>query len=837
MTSTARNRAAVAALLFLAGLLLLIVAFLLKVPQPTGFVLYGRTSLLDPSSAGFGGETRGENYDALLDSLYASGNVTTAIGDKLWVPWFGRSDSCGPADLKSGSSCNSGETIDFTHNCMVTDEFSQVGILVAMGQDQARMDRFYNTVQAINSTHGRIPAWRVYRSGSSIEQCRSGINGNCDTASDATARFIIALFTASDNSYFTNATQKALYGELARNLSAAFLQHEVLQSCKQSSLGYGDICYWLAAGSNAKSGGFGSTDFAYTGYYADAIIAMLQACTQTGNATYCDVARNFTLNYLQASYPSGKSLAANGFRVPPGRSFKWVNTTGVPVAQCTNTCSPDQWDGADAPRALGMCQANYYASLVNVTLPLLGEYCVAWGNRYMNNTNSAPYQYYANGTNSGSYQSGYFAQGLEALFQAGGHNQAFFQPTVDHALSHYSTATRTWDYQACFGVYMQAFAVRALGFGIGRDLDSFPPVSANLSGSQNSSNQTNQTLRNISFASVSPSGPVTIAEPQNRSFSYTLDNPDNLSATATWYLNGTNQTAAYNQSSYLFVGNYSAAGSWNITVVVNSPQNAVTHPFLLTVTDTPPNASNGTNGTMANGSLTILSTPASAAITLNGASRGSAPTTLSLAAGTYTVNLTLANYTPNWTTITLHANETMTVSLTLSPIANNGTGNSTQNQSQPAPNPPSPRGSGGGGGGFLPTTNTTAAKSGASADNGSNTTRVTQVTQLSSTVNPDVGTGATRAGSATAGAPSAETVPPVIESPAARAGQAAFPLLLVIGTLLIIASVVLGAIAWRMPKDADEKGAETRPSSGGMEAGTEPASPEGEEEPKGPIEL
>ena len=415
----------------------------------------------------------GVTYDSLVDALFAGGSATTTVGNNLWVPWFGRSDTCGLADLKSGSSCNSGGQIDFSHNCMVTDEFSQVGILVAMGQDQARMDRFYNTVRAIGTSFGNLPGWRVYRNGDVLEQCRSGINGNCDTASDADARIIIALFTASDNPLFTDQAQKAKYDTLARQLSAAFLQYEVEQTCRQSSLGYGDICYWLAAGSQAKKGGLGSTDFGYTGYYADAIIAMLQACTQTGNATYCAAAGNFTLNYLQAAKFNGRD-----FTVPPGRSFKWVNTNGVPAAQCTSNCLPDAWDGADAPRALGMCQANYYSRLINYPLPGLQQYCTVWGNRYMNDTKSAPLQYYQNGLKSAPSQSGYFAQGLEALFQAGGHNTALFQPTLDNALSHYSPSTRTWDYQACFGVYMQAFAIRALGVGSGRDMTGFPVVGA-----------------------------------------------------------------------------------------------------------------------------------------------------------------------------------------------------------------------------------------------------------------------------------------------------------------------------------------------------------------------
>jgi hypothetical protein len=433
------------------------------------FFVSAQPSLLDPTSSGFGGMTRGQNYDHLLDTLYSNSNVVTTMGDELWVPWYSRSDRCSAFDLKSGSSCNAGMTIDLTHNCMVTDEFSQVGVLTAMGRDQVRMDWFFNTVLDIKSKYGSIPAWRVFRNGDAIEACRSGVNGNCDTASDATARIMIALFTASENPLFPNEGTKAKYDSLARQLAKDFLHYEVLYECRPSSLGYGDICYWLAAGSGAKSGGLASTDFGYTGYYADAIIAMLQACAQTGNQTYCQVAKDFTLNYLQAARYDGAS-----FTVPPGRSFKWVNSFGnVPLAQCTSGCSPDKWDDADAPRAFGMCQANYYAQLMGVTLPGLDGYCDVWGQQFMTKPTSTVVQYYANGAAAVSAQSGFFAQGLEALYQIGGHDPSLFQPTLDSALGHYSPLTKTWDYQSCFGVYQQAFAIRALGVGIGRDELSF----------------------------------------------------------------------------------------------------------------------------------------------------------------------------------------------------------------------------------------------------------------------------------------------------------------------------------------------------------------------------
>lgn len=435
----------------------------------------GAGPLLDPASQGFGGESRSANYDQLLDAFYsnpaAATTIPTATGAALWVPWYSSSSFCTESYLQRGASCDAGRTIDSTHNCMVTDELSQVGILASMGNDQLRMDEYVNTLRATKSTNGNIPAWRVYRNGNTIEACRPGINGNCDTASDATARMIISLYTAAANDKFADAQKKLEYRQFADALAADFARYEIVDTCMQGSNGRGTICHWLAAGSEAARGGVGVTDFAYTGYYPDAITAMLQACSNTGNTRYCSIAGNLTLNYLQAAKFDG-----NKFTVPPGRSFRWTTLNGIATAECTHTCNPVEWDGADAPRAVAMCEANYYAKHIGYTLPGLDQYCSLWAKQYMSDPASAPIQYKEDGSPV-RYESSYFAQGLQALFHTGA-KPALFAETLDNALAHYSTTTKTFDWTACFGVYHQAFPVRALGVGIGRNLASFPPLNS-----------------------------------------------------------------------------------------------------------------------------------------------------------------------------------------------------------------------------------------------------------------------------------------------------------------------------------------------------------------------
>lgn len=357
--------------------------------------------------------------------------INSQQGDLLWVPWFTRDDVCSVNDLHSGSSCNSGQQIDFLHNCMVSDEFSQVGILYAYGDDPATFERFYNTVLAIRSSNGVIPAWRIYRDNELISACRSGVNSNCDTASDATARIIIALYAGAQT--FSNAT----YADLADKLAQDHIKYETV---KVSYLVSGnDITYWLAAGAGSASGGRSSTDFGYTGYFPDAILAMQQACAHTGNQTFCDAAIDYQEQYLLAAGWDGTH-----FTTPPGRSWKWVGTTAV----CTNTCSPTQWDSADAPRALAMC------GLSNLTSDMQA-YCAAW-RQIMSPTNT-PIQFAPDGSIT-NRQSSYFAQGLAAQFYK--NDAENFSTAVTSALNHYGNGV--WDNQQCFGIYGKAFSLRAL---------------------------------------------------------------------------------------------------------------------------------------------------------------------------------------------------------------------------------------------------------------------------------------------------------------------------------------------------------------------------------------
>lgn len=431
-------------------------------------------SILDPNegkTGNYAGTTLNSSYDELVGAWFNPvSNVTSVIGGRLWVPWFSGDNVCTNSSLQSGGNCGIG-TVNLTVNCMVSDEFSQVGVGLALGLNQTRFDQYFEMVKVINSTRGTVPSWKVVRNGTTLYACHPNANSNCDTASDATARFIISLYTAANNTVFS-ATNRTAYRTLANTMTADMLTYEIDRTSRGSGLGHGNISYWMAAGAVAQASGLGATDYGYSGYYQDGAIAFLAAYRSTGNATYLNVAKNISLNYFQAARFNG-----SGFTVPPGRSFKWENITGTPFANCTNTCNPDQWDSADAPRAFGLGQLQYYSNISRTSIPLLSAYMDLWRIRHMQANTSVALQYYSNGTASASNQSGYFAQGLESLALSGvafdAFNISYFNATLRSALGHYQSSSQTMDGAACFGVYGQAFSIRSLGMAIGRDDNSF----------------------------------------------------------------------------------------------------------------------------------------------------------------------------------------------------------------------------------------------------------------------------------------------------------------------------------------------------------------------------
>jgi len=425
--------------------------------------------LLDPSyPSGVDGLNWTMLHRNMSNAQYMSGNVTRIVNGSLVVPWYLTSTGCLVSDLQSGSNCNIG-TVNRTQYCEVSDEHSVKVLDLSMEVDGTKWTQAINSLSKMLVNKGTLPGWRclVNESTNLINCGDSRTNSNNDTASDATARYIQALFIAANNTAFS-ATTRGNASILGINMTIDSLSREVVNTCYNSTLGYGNICYWMAGGSNAKTSGLGGGSFTYSGYFGDYIEAMMLAYKKTSNNTYLLVARNVTLQYLQSAYPPGYSLAVNGFRVSPGKNFHYSNLTGTPVAVCDDTCGPDQWDSVDAARGFTFCEAVYNSIVANISLPALAyQYCGNWSVAKMSIYNSLPIQYYANGTNSASNQSGYWAQGLQAWGLLSTQNASKVNATLTSCASHYNEAIGKWDYTSCTGVYTQQACMKAIGTAIG----------------------------------------------------------------------------------------------------------------------------------------------------------------------------------------------------------------------------------------------------------------------------------------------------------------------------------------------------------------------------------
>jgi hypothetical protein len=424
--------------------------------------------LLSPASTGFGGQTRAANYQTLASALTDNPNVVQKVscsqGTCLWVPWYKSSSSCQVSDLMGGANCDIGQTPDGQNNCMVTDEFSQAGMVLAMGNDQAKFDQWVNTVRALKSSkYGSLPVWKASRTASGIN---NQLTSNQDDASDATARIIIALYTASNSDYFDSGA-KANYKAFADTLAADFVKYDFNHACRPGRNGL-QICNWLASGAAAGSSGLvGTNDYSYAGYYGDVMLALMAAYRSTGNSQYMNVARDTAETYLLASNYNGASLS-----VPP-KSFKWDTSSGTPKAVCTNYCTSSQWDDSDAVRAVSVSKAMYYGRLNGLNLDTdLGKYCEQWTSSAGVEQNAYTIQYHFDGTPSSSPQKGYYQNGLGSFlnFYA---KQGDLQYKLDEALSHYDAGTRTFDKASCMGVYRATFPIVSLGSAIGRDSKAF----------------------------------------------------------------------------------------------------------------------------------------------------------------------------------------------------------------------------------------------------------------------------------------------------------------------------------------------------------------------------
>jgi hypothetical protein len=428
----------------------------------------GATPLISGSSTGAWGQTRDQNFETMVDSWFRSQNVIqkipTAQGTALWVPWMNSASASAVSNLQSGGNCNIG-TVDLSNNCLVTDEFSQVGIALAMStRHQADFDQWVTTLKQLRSSkYGSLPVWKASRTATGIS---TAITGNQDSASDADARVIAALYTAANNDAFTS-TQRAAYRQLADAMAADMIKYDFAHVSKPGRNGV-MIDNWLASGAVTGTGASLTwNDFSYGGYYGDVVIALLAAYKSTGNLVYVKYAQDTVNTYLLAANFDGTR-----FSVPP-KAFRWDTAGTIPKAVCTNNCGSNSWDDSDAVRAVTICKAVYYAELNNVNLGNdLKAYCQAWMNSGGVRSDAYAIQYSFDGRPVSQVQGGMFENGLGSSLNFY-LNKQDLKVKLDEVTTHYDVSRGTFDWTASDGVYRSAFYKANLGTAIGRDIKAF----------------------------------------------------------------------------------------------------------------------------------------------------------------------------------------------------------------------------------------------------------------------------------------------------------------------------------------------------------------------------
>ncbi len=414
--------------------------------------------------------TAPKSYETVLDAQYNTPNIIQmfdcSLGKCLWVPWYSGSKTNAQSDLKQSCGLSS---YDYTHNCLVTDEFSQVGMETSLATNREQeMIAFANTVKLLKSPkYGNIPVWKAKRVDSAI----SDASGNADTASDATGRILIALYTGANNPSYSSGT-KSMLKTLADSIAADQVKYEFTHVCKDTGK-FGTICHFLASGGNTGTGGLSSNEYSYGGYHGDVALGMIAAYKSTGNSIYKNYAQDIARQYLVASHYDGSK-----FTVPPIR-YNWVTSNGLLTSQCVsvNCGGPGGWtgDGSDQVRWVTMCKAQYMASLQGWTLNKdLGKYC----EQGVNIAGYGPSCWARSFNQDGSIASGYNCQG-GVMNNGLGASMNFYQKQGDLQLKineiyngHFGSGTN-WDWNGVFGVYDHAFAVVSLGSAVGRDSGAF----------------------------------------------------------------------------------------------------------------------------------------------------------------------------------------------------------------------------------------------------------------------------------------------------------------------------------------------------------------------------
>jgi hypothetical protein len=420
--------------------------------------------ILQPGDPGQAGQTRAQNFLTLVNNLYALDFQPTHIifvnGKALQVPpWYWSSSYCDVPHLNSGHGVASPSFSDYL---VVSDELSELAIVTALADSDARMMAIHNTVQAMASTtHPGLPCWIAEVAGNTIT-CRDP-----DTATDATVRLGLAYYYAANNPAFPAASQ-AIYRSAGDALASHHLTAEYAHGCYVSSVTGATLCDWVAGGANTAAAGVGGLQM-FVGYFQDVARFLLAAYVSTGDTNYADRAREVVDEWLIANRFDGSHLTFGT------KDFQW-DISAQPIAPRLGTA----WDDSDAPRSLWMGDVLRAVGLATHQAPLTGAYAQLsnWVQLLLANgtqtATSSCIQYNPDGTAvSGNCGTDYYYNGLGAGLDTY-LNTAQLDDKLDTALSQYDwSGVHNWNYTACFGIYRGIRPVKALAAAIGLDAAAY----------------------------------------------------------------------------------------------------------------------------------------------------------------------------------------------------------------------------------------------------------------------------------------------------------------------------------------------------------------------------
>lgn len=433
--------------------------------------------LLANTTIGLNSQTLQQNLNDFLYRGVTLYNTTQIVNNGtanlLWVPWYSSSTACDVSVLKTYGSLTVASMIN---NTMVTDEFSEVGISLAMGNAtiEPYFEMWYNTYNALpKNARGLLPWVWSRRNATFTDE-----TGSTSDASDATQRIIIALYDASVNPSFT-ANNRTKYRNTANTLASISLKYDNVLQCVNTSR-YGSVCVIPFAGDVAASQGLDRSDVDfYQGYIQDTLKSYLMAYGQTSNTTYLAAVQNITAAYLSGIQYTGVGVNFTAYQGTWNQSLndlQLFNGGGGVNSYYWNTSNP-QWDTEDAVRANKLCEIprlfNITTGSITGVMNNLSTLCIAWANSGTSNSfiyNSTAQQYQFNGSGFAT-NDGFFYNAMRALGTSYT-NVSLFKGQLDYTLTKYDPANLIVFGTSCGDglTYETSHTTQLLGIALGKEL-------------------------------------------------------------------------------------------------------------------------------------------------------------------------------------------------------------------------------------------------------------------------------------------------------------------------------------------------------------------------------